>query len=206
MLTLAGCTGGLTATDSTPTSSTEPGDDRPASIPDDIEVIEYADLSDTQQQAFDQALSYGTIEFLDGAAWGVPEGYYSYSAVYESWPGETTEAGEKRTEAFVQRNGTYYRVSFDGPRCCTGPGIDPSLTEIDSPGNRTVTPLSNLSSRASAYLKYRITEDEHKSGYQVELPLENGAVVEYQDTYYEVTGIGRVVDYGTASMSVIERE
>ncbi|MFC7132245.1 MULTISPECIES: hypothetical protein [Salinibaculum] len=205
VLALAGCAGTPSGSDQ-PTSTETMADDRPTAVPSDIEVVNYTALSDAQRQAFDAALEPGDVTLLDGDAWGAPDDYYRYAAVYESWPGETTDAGDRVTEAFVRRNGTYYRVTFDGPRCCAGPGTDPSLTEIDAPGNRTVTSLDNLTGQAAAYLEYRLAENGDRSGYGVDLPLEDGDVVEYRGAYYEVSGTNRVVDYGTASMSVLELE
>ena len=212
MFSLAGCIGGV-STDSgtpttsesgvdsptdtgTPTSTESGGDERSPTIPDHAMVVNYTDLTVTQQQAFDEALSENEIRLLDGRAWDAPDYYYSYHDVVRSWPEEVL--------SYVRRNTTYYQVTVDGPNCCAGDGDRLSLTQIESPGNQTVTHLGNHSGRAWDYLKYLIENDTNLPGWEVQAPV-RGGVIEHQGNYYEVEYVG-LYHFGRASMSVTKVE
>ncbi|MFC7131924.1 MULTISPECIES: hypothetical protein [Salinibaculum] len=224
LLTLAGCIGGI-STDSgtpttsesggngptdtgTPTSTKSGGDERSPTIPDNATVVDYTALTVTQQQAFDAALSADEIRLMDGRAWDAPDYYYSYNNVVRSWPEEFVTLRDTSTdrikETYVRRNTTYYQVTVDGPYCCAGKGERLSLTQIESPGNQTVTHLANHSGRAWDYLKYLIENGTTLPGWEVDAPV-RGGVIEHQGDYYEVEYRG-LYDFGRATMSVTKVE
>jgi hypothetical protein len=200
LVVVAGCVGGPSGDGArSPTPPATDAVDRPAAVPGDATVVPYSNLTPTQRRAFDDAVAGGRVSLLDGGAWGAPDRYYSYGAVFGGWP-ERVDGGNT---AYVWHNGTYYRVTFDEPRCCVGPGTAVRLAGVRSPGERTVVHLGNRSGRAWEFLGHAVERGGWAEGWQVDVPIDGETVVEYRGEHYEVVS-QYVVDFGRASMSVAE--
>jgi hypothetical protein len=207
LLVLVGCAGGPSTDGRTPsatptTASTTDGP--PSAVPDDANVVDYANLSRVQQRAVDDALG-SEVDLLDGGAWGTPDRYYSYGAVVDDWPGESV-SGRANSERYVRRNDTYYEVTFGALECCTGPATGLGLEAVDSPGNRSVVDAANLSERPREFVAYAVEQERAGAGsvrgWRVDLPVVTGDVIEYRGRYYEVTSVS-TADFGTASMRAL---
>lgn len=212
LLVLAGCTGvggpgQPAATESPPSATPTTADPTPTAThtetneptPTDAtsgNTVEYSDLSETQQRAFDEAIANGSAEFAPPS---IRESPYVEGRLFDE-----DDLGRLRAAEFVVKDGAYYRLSLEMGRLIASYGLQ--ATESDPSENATVVPLGDLSADAREPVRRAIENGSYgtQPGRWSSLPqgLDDADYVRYNGSHYEISAI--VGDYWVQSLSVIE--
>ncbi|MHB9288674.1 hypothetical protein ACKVMT_16710 [Halobacteriales archaeon Cl-PHB] len=177
---LAGCAGST----GTPNDGGDSTDETPTPDPPNGSKTAYRDLTDEQQQAFDEALAGDAVAFSNS----LPDAKYGLDVAE---PFQNTR--------YVLKNGTYYAVSTQP--MTVGGGDHVSVEAIAGPDNETVVHLANETGPGYDLLQTAIESDGSAVRVGVDSPVETGTVLEYQGEYYRV---GRIYhyDFGQVELEV----
>ena len=191
---LAGCSsGGPTATPETTPDETPVATPETTPDPPNGSIVAYRSLSETQQQAFDRALTTEKVGF----------GPESPSLDYDF---RTDTADVFVEHEYVKRNGTYYRTHMVDYFVAGYAFSTKKTTDVDE---ETVTPFENVTGPGVEYLRQALEEGGYSFPYGTErnnisLSIRSGSVVEYRGTNYDFAIA--VADHPAYEMRAIERD
>lgn len=182
LVLLAGCSGlngSAPSTQPTETTSVVPTTTSSPSNATPSNTVIYTALSDTEQQAFDAAQQRATGFAPDS----VRESPYVNRTYFPTDAKEVFQNHE-----FVQKNGSYYQLSWDaGPTLAT---YDIQITEQQLSENASVVALENLSPEVREPVQKAIENGSHDTpfGKWDSLPesLSNADFVRANGTHYKI--------------------
>lgn len=178
--------------DSNATSRT-PATQTPTPTVPEAEVIDYAELSPEQQEAFDHARNE-TVIFSSS----LPENAQEDAdfGIEASLPFRAHES--------VRKNGSLYDLQLDGPTRIGGTRVE--VQPAEPAENDTAIGLANRTGDGYRLIERAIEGDGVAEGIRVPQPdaVSTGDTVEYQGTSYEITHLS-LRDYAYFEMDVEER-
>lgn len=184
LVTLAGCTSPLTGSDtgtSTVEMNTTSPTDPATTVPAGADTVQYSELSETQQEAFDVAVE-SRAQFLS-------EQTLNSSYVSDSYF-DRTIAEVFQLHEFVRKDGQLYRVRYEEDAGDTFASYQLRTKQADPTDNATVTHFESLSEGSQDIVEPAIQNGTYSipAGKRDSLPedIPWEGYIEYNNTTYRI--------------------